>query len=147
MKKHISKVHMTAPQPAIEEPKSKQPRITQYACSTTTEQKKQFDLDIGRFFFSNNIPFRGVESSHFKKLVNDLHPGYQPPSRKALGNEILDDVYMEQHEVAKKKLSGKLVTICVDGWTNTNNDPIVCCSIQQSSSVLSTSECFFANPD
>ena len=54
MKKHISKVHMTAPQPAIEEPKSKQPRITQYACSTTTEQKKQLDLDIGRFFLKQH---------------------------------------------------------------------------------------------
>ena len=41
----------------------------------------------------------------------------------------------QQQEVAKNKLSGKLVTICADGWTNTNNESIVCCSIQPSSSV------------
>ena len=42
----------------------------------------------------------------------------------------------QQQEAAKNKLSGKLVTICVDGWTNTNNESIVCCSIQPSSSVF-----------
>ena len=116
-------------------PISKQPRITQCACSTTIEQKEQFDLDIGRFFFSNIILFRAIESSRFMKLVIDLHHGYQPPPWKVLRNQILDDVDTEEQDVAKKLL-GKLVTICVDGCTKTNNDPIVCCSIQQSSSVL-----------
>ena len=122
MKKHISKVHMTTPKPVIEQPISKQPRISHYARSTTTEQKKRFDHDIGRFFFSNNIPYRAVESSHFKKLVNDFHPGYQPQSKKVRGSEILDDVYMGQQEVAKKNLSGKLVTY---------NFSFICCFHEQ----------------
>ena len=51
---------MTKPQP-LEEPVSKQPRITQYACSTTPEQKKKFDLDMG--YFSSQTMFLSEPSS------------------------------------------------------------------------------------
>ena len=33
-------------------------------------------------------------------------------------------------EKSKTKLSGKNVTICIDGWSNVSNEPIIASSIQ-----------------
>ena len=95
------------------------------------QNKNKAILALGDFFFSTNNCFRAIESSHFKKHVNDLHPGYQPPSTKVLPNKILEDVYAEQ-QVAKK-LSGSLLRFALTVG-ETNNEPIVCCSNKQSSS-------------
>ena len=43
---------------------AKQPRIDQFAVSTSTQRKANFDKD-GRFVFANNITFQAVESNSF----------------------------------------------------------------------------------
>ena len=114
---------------------AKQTRITSYTISTTAEQKDTFDHAVGKFFFANNIPFRCVESSLFHDLVKLLRSGYKLPSRKLLSTKILDNVNKELEEECKAKLSGKEVTIAIDGWSNLSNDPIVASSIQHGDKV------------
>ena len=114
---------------------AKQPRITSYTISTTEEQKDTFDHAVGKFFFANNIPFRCVESSFFHDLVKLLRPGYKLPSRKLMSTKILDNVNKELEEQCKAKLSGKKVTIAIDGWSNLSNDPNVASSIQHGDKV------------
>ena len=85
MRKHFSR-HEEQEGPT----RSKQPKITNFATSTSKEEKNKFDAAVGRFFFANNIQFTAVESSQFKELCSMLHPGYKPPTRNVLATEILD---------------------------------------------------------
>ena len=88
------------------------------------------DILIGKFFFAKNLQFQAADSVHFKKLIKDLRPGYSPPDRKTLSGKILTNVYNELTQQAKNVLSGSKVTLCLDGWSNINNDPIIASSIQ-----------------
>ena len=120
MKKHHAKHADSENRP----PPAKQPRITDFTVSTSKDDKNKFDILVGRFFFENNIAFNIVESTSFKELCHALHPGYKPPNRKILGNEILDTVHTQLESKCSKKLNGKEVTLCIDGWSNTCNDPM-----------------------
>ena len=59
----------------------------------------------------------------------NLRPGYRAPNSKSIGNPILE-VFSETTDAASKTLAGERVTLCVEGWSNINNDPIVAASIQ-----------------
>lgn len=58
-------------------------------------------------------------------MVAALHPGYDPPTRRQLGGDILDNIYDDLKNSATSRLTNKKVTLCVDGWTNPNNEPIL----------------------
>ena len=93
MRKHFEQSHANIRQPEIENasteletsqdvievapPPQKQPRIGDFVVKTTSAQKEKWDKDVGKFFFENNIPFKAVESSTFKNLCAQLHPGYK----------------------------------------------------------------------
>jgi len=72
-----------------------------------------------------------VENKHFVKLCSDLRPGYKPPSRKKLGNELLNSVHDEVCKDMKRNIleEGKTITLMQDGWSNIHNDPIIAHSI------------------
>ena len=69
--------------------------IGQFVCKTSSETKAQLDLAISRFFYGCNIPFAVVEHELFKNMITALRPGYQPPPRKALPDNLLDSVSTE----------------------------------------------------
>ena len=77
MKKHYAKHAGIENRP----PPPKQPRITNFTVSTSKDDKENFDVLVGRFFFENNIAFNYVESTSFKELCQALHPCYKPPDR------------------------------------------------------------------
>ena len=81
---------------------------------------------MGRFFFATNTPFTHVEHPEFIKFVSLSRPGYKPPNRKWISNEILDDVHTKVVEKYKHELSGQPVTMFLDDWSNVHNEPIVC---------------------
>ena len=60
-----------------------------------------------------------MESTSFKELCQALHPGYKPPDRKVIGNEILDNLLAQLESKCSQELNGKEVTLCIDGWSNT----------------------------
>ena len=74
-----------------------------------------------------------MEHPEFIKLCQLMTPGYQTPSRKQLGEKILDNAYNSEIASRKKVLSGETVSMCLDGWSNVHNDSIVCCSVVCSS--------------
>ena len=77
-------------------------------------------------FLATNNPFSHVEHPEFIKLCQLMRPDYQTPSRKQLGEKILDNAYNSEIASCKKVLSGETVSMCLDGWSNVHNDPIVC---------------------
>ena len=107
-----------------------QPKISKFVTTTTKEDQQRFDKSVGRFFFANNIPFAASESAQFKKLCQDLHPGYLSPTRRKVANEILDECHEELVAECSSKLAGKEVAFCVDGWSNVSQESIIASSIQ-----------------
>ncbi|ODM88728.1 hypothetical protein Ocin01_17954 [Orchesella cincta] len=69
------------------------------------------------------------------ELLRKLRPAYFPPNRKLIGNEILEEVYMETDRSDCKKE----VTLVQDGWGTNQTQPVV------AHSVHSGSKAFFLN--
>ncbi len=81
---------------------------------------------VARYHYGNNIPFIAAESKYFKSLMNQLRPSYTPPNRKRLAGDLLDTVYKEvTDEIIEKLAYTETITISQDGWSNTQNDPII----------------------
>ena len=88
--------------------------MDKFVVRTTPDTTKSFDIAVGKFFLAANINFAVVENSHFTELIENLHPGYKPSTRKCLGNEILDSIHSQLQSTAPVDLKGK----CDDfnGW-------------------------------
>ena len=98
---------------------------------TTLEEKSKLDLAVGKFMFSQNMAFSGVENPQFRKLCSSLRPGYTPPNRKQVAGPILDDVFNEVRanmDMEIKRKSSVLV-LSQDGWSNIMNNPIIAHSL------------------
>ena len=74
--------------------------------STNESYAEKIREQMGRFFLATNTPFTHVEHPEFVKLVGLLRPGYKPPSRKQIANEILDEVHDKVFEQCKNELNG-----------------------------------------
>lgn len=89
-------------------------------------KKKKMDLQLAKFFFSENIPFIAAEGVQFKKLCEEMRPGYTPPSRKQIGGRLLDTVHEEIVQEIRAKLTEKeTIVLTQDGWSSVTNDPII----------------------
>lgn len=49
------------------------------------------DQKISEFFYANNISFNVADSGAFIDMVNALRLGYNPPNRKRLAGQLLDE--------------------------------------------------------
>ena len=79
---------------------------------------------------ATNTPFRAVDHVEFKKLADMLRPGTSLADSDKVGGTLLDNLYSEALEVVKARiLGGFMVTLCVDGWSNVRNDPVLGISI------------------
>ena len=96
---------------------------------TTPAEKKKIDNLVGRYIYATNSSFRTVSHPVFKKLVSHLRPGYVPPSRYSISDDILDYVHDEEYNLSKSRLQGKTVSMDLDGWSNIHNEPVLCASI------------------
>jgi hypothetical protein len=97
--------------------KFKAGNLSNFVVRMVTDQKDALDRQVGRFFFSNNIPFKSVESSEFSKLCSDLRPGHTPPHRKKLAGDLLDQVYEDISAEMKSEIKNKeTLVICQDRW-------------------------------
>lgn len=108
---------------------SSQSSLESYISKISTTQKKSIDMQVGRFIYATNLPFRTVDHPQFIKLVQDLQPAYKPPKREDVGGRLLDSVYEEQLEACAQKLKGENVCLSLDGWSNIHNDSIICVAV------------------
>ena len=89
----------------------------------------QLDEHIARVFFACNIPFNVASHPKFKNTIEQLRPGYTPPSRKPLSGELLDRVHGNIREQVKADLQGKGVTLLQDGRSDIHNSPVIASSL------------------
>ena len=96
---------------------------------TPAVTKGKIDQSVAELVFGCNLPFSVVEHPLFKAMIQTLHPGYQPSSRKAISTTYLDQTHGRLQSTMKEKLQGKTVTLQQDGWSSLQNDPVVASSV------------------
>ena len=94
---------------------TKQLKMDPHVSKTTAKEKSKFDMKVAKFFYACNIPFNAADSPAFKEMIEVLHPGYRPPTRKKIAGQLLDQVHSELIVDAKDDLADKDVTLGVDG--------------------------------
>ena len=123
----------------------KQKLMDNYAISTPKSLKDTLDLKVAKFFFSANISFNTAENTEFKYLICSLRPGYEPPNRKLIANELLEKVHEEvTHSInSAMKQTSKVLTVMQDGWSSCSNDPILAHSVHdgENSTLISVVDC------
>lgn len=100
--------------------------LCKFVVKTSSADKVDLDLQVARFVYATNSSFILVQHSEFKKLISLLRPGYNPPTRQSIANDLLNSVYLKQQAELKQNLNGKTVCMALDGWSNVHNDSIVC---------------------
>lgn len=121
-----------------------QASILSYGIKTTAIQKSMLDKKIANFFYANSIAFNVADNVEFKNMIQELRPGYIPPSRKQLSEKLLCDAYDELENKLKSEISTETcLTLILDGWSNISNDPIFACSIHtgKNSYLFKTVDC------
>jgi len=101
----------------------------------STNEKKQLDLKLGRFMFSSNIPFNVLTNPYFQEFVKGLNPAYILPSRKQMSEPILNSIYEEVSNEMTSQLNGQKAVILQDGWSSSQNDPVISHCLQSNSVV------------
>jgi len=107
--------------------------ISNHVVKTSTNLKATIDIEIAKLFYACNLPFSLVEHPQFVRVIQLLRPGYQPPTRKVIGDSLLDRVTDELQQDMRAALNGKVVTLVQDGWSNCHNEPIVASCLQEGS--------------
>ena len=57
-----------------------------------------------------------------------MRSDYQPPSRKQLSEGILDCAHEKLTADVKQKLTGQVLSVYLDGWSNVRMEPVMSCS-------------------
>ena len=109
--------------------KKRQLDLNSHVVHTPAATKDDLDDKTAEFLYGCNLPFSIVEHPLFKSLVSSLRPGYQPPSRLAVSNKLLDKCHDKHQAVMKQLLNNKTVTMQQDGWSAVENDPVIATSV------------------
>ena len=109
--------------------KKRQADLSSHVVRTPSATKDDLDDQIAEFLYGCSLPFSIVEHLFFKSLVSSLRPGYQPPSRQAVSNKLLDKCHDKYQAVMKQLLNNKTVTMQQDGWSSVQNDPVIATSV------------------
>ncbi len=113
----------------LSKPSVKLTSINSHVVQTLAATKDDLDDQIAEFQYGCSLPFSIVEHPLFKSLVSNLHPGYQPPSRQAVSNKLLDKCHDKYQPVMKQLLNNKKVIMQQDGWSSAQNDPVIATSV------------------
>jgi hypothetical protein len=110
-------------------PKKTQAKMVSFVDKIGKKQQEKLNLEIGKYVFSTNLSFSHVENPAFKRFVQMFRPACIIPSRRTIGNSILNKVYSEVMEKQDGELKGKIVTIMQDGWKTRTSEPVISHSI------------------
>lgn len=97
-----------------------------FIIQTSKLEQEKLDKQIARFFYGHNLPFNAANGQEFIKMIKMLRPGYTPPCRKRLADDLLDSVYSEvSGEIVSAMKDVNSVVLTQDGWSSVQNDPII----------------------
>ena len=96
------------------------------------QEKEKLDLHFARYLYSQNIPFTsGGDNELFKTLCSALRPGYEPPKRTKLSEDLLVKVHDEVDERMKQDIRkhSSVLVLSQDSWSSITNNPIIAHSL------------------
>jgi len=105
--------------------KTDQRNINSFVIKTTAAEEAALNIQVARYVYSSNSPFTCVENKEFLKLIEMLRPGYKPPNRHQIGDNLLHNVFETEKNVCRKKLHNQIVCMSFDGISNIHNEPII----------------------
>lgn len=100
--------------------------MNSYVIKTSKTQKQMLDEEVARYIYATNSAFHHVQHPQFKKMISALRPGYTAPNEVEIGGSLLDNIYSQEKEKCSEYLSGQIVNLSIDGWSNVHNEPILC---------------------
>lgn len=104
--------------------------INEFVISTSKARKEELDGLLAEVIAACKLPFVFTEHESVKKFLDALRPGYKPPNRKQIAENLIPELYEKTKKKVQEDLKGKPVTFALDGWQNVNNDPLICAAIQ-----------------
>lgn len=101
-------------------------------------EHQKIDSQVAKFIFGCNLPFSTADNPEFVKLMQRLRPSYKPPSAKTIGGSLLNKIYEEICEDARKSAETKFATLMQDGWSAIQQSPVIshCLSIEANGSII-----------
>ncbi len=67
-------------------------------------------------------PLNTINDKGFRHLLTSFEPRYGPPDRKAITNDYLTDLYVQQKErVSEEMAQTSYFAVTTDGWTSCAN--------------------------
>lgn len=106
-----------------------QSKMGSFVDTLSKRQQEKLNIEIGKYIFSSNLSFSHVENPAFSRLIRMFRPACVLPSRRTIGNRILNKVYSEVMEKQDEELKGKSVTIMQDGRKTRTSEPVISHSI------------------
>ena len=109
-------------------------QLDRFVIKTSEKEKHNIDKQLRRYLYATNNSFRTVKNPQSLKFVEMMRPGYKVPTRKQVGESILNEVYDEEIAESRLLLKGQIVSMDLDGWSNVHNEPVVCVSVTNENS-------------
>ena len=101
-------------------------KITDWTGKISENEKNHCDTELALAFFTGGVPFRFIENQHFLRAMGILRPGYEPPSRRQLSNQMLDDCYTSLQAKMKADIANaRYVSLTTDAWTNVKGESVI----------------------
>lgn len=77
-------------------------------------QNEAVNTELAKLLYGCNLPFRVVQSVHFKSFCKAIRPSYRPPNEKQIAGKYLDCIF----ESLCTKTFREQSVLLIDGWTN-----------------------------
>ena len=115
---------------------SNQSSYQQTAINTAFDKMKKFHKECGKFksinscllkfIIKDNMPLSIVDSVHFKALIAELEPRFEPYSRKTLTTKYLPKMYLDVRDKVQNALqNASYFSITTDMWTSRNHEDFI----------------------
>jgi hypothetical protein len=87
----------------------------------TSQEEGEAHQLLARTIYSSNSAFSLVENEHLRKLFQHLRPAYRPPSRRQIGEGLLDKEYNRLQLIAKDVIKDRrAITYCTGKYYKCN---------------------------
>lgn len=90
-----------------------------------TENHK-LQLQFAEIVYANGLSFNAMSGDRWNKFFKQLRPSFNPPSRKSLSGNLLDESFENNNKKAQVYLEkSDYISLIIDGWTNVRRDAII----------------------
>lgn len=85
--------------------------VSRFTNGISNKEEDELNNSLCNLVYGSNIPFKFLESIHFKNFINILRPTYKIPNRKQLSTTLLDDAYSKCILSKKNSFSSESVLL------------------------------------